>query len=164
VPNKVAGNKLLAEMWVAGNRFRALPYIPNKADTLCGICSQWGHSEYRCQRQSGAVCGICAGNHRTEGHRCDVATCGAIGRGCQHVVPECSNCGGSHLVRDARCRAKNEAIAIARGTRGRSGQPTVHEPIPRIPYVPAANWSENPEEMEAAIEMETSGTAPPMAV
>ena len=49
VPGKVAAQKLLVEMWVAGNRFQALPYIPNKADTLCGMCGRWGHSEFRCQ-------------------------------------------------------------------------------------------------------------------
>jgi len=35
VPGKVAAQKLLVEMWVTGNKFFALPYIPHKADTLC---------------------------------------------------------------------------------------------------------------------------------
>jgi len=37
MPGKVAAQKLLVKMWVAGNKFRAHPYIPNKADTLCGM-------------------------------------------------------------------------------------------------------------------------------
>ena len=49
VPGKTVAQKLLVEMWVAGNRFHALPYMPNKADTLCGMCGQRGHSEFRCQ-------------------------------------------------------------------------------------------------------------------
>jgi len=48
VPGKVAAQKLLVEMWVAGNKFHALPYIPDKADTLCGACGWWGHSEFQC--------------------------------------------------------------------------------------------------------------------
>jgi len=43
VPGKMAAQKLLVEMWVAGNKFCALPYISNKMDTLCGMCGQWGH-------------------------------------------------------------------------------------------------------------------------
>jgi len=65
MPGKVVAQKLLVEMWVAGNRFRALPYIPNKADTLCGMCGWWGHSEFRCQRGA-ATCTICAESHRTK--------------------------------------------------------------------------------------------------
>ena len=73
VPGKAAAQKLLVEMWVAGNRFHALPYIPNKADTLCGMCRWWGHSEFQCQRDA-ATCTFCAGSHRTKEHRCEVAT------------------------------------------------------------------------------------------
>lgn len=47
VPNKAAGQMLLTKVWVTGNKFRVLAYIPDKADTMCGICSQWGHSEFR---------------------------------------------------------------------------------------------------------------------
>ena len=114
VPGKVAAQKLLVEMWVAGNKFRALPYIPNKADTLCGMCGQWGHSEFRCQ-QAAATCTICAGTHRTEDHRCKVVTCGKVGKVCPHTEMKCPNCGGGHPAQDARCRAERAAIEIARG-------------------------------------------------
>ena len=67
VPNKTAGQKLTTEMWVVGNRFKALPFIPNKADTLCGRCSGWGHAEFRCPHTK-VVCGICSGDHYTAGH------------------------------------------------------------------------------------------------
>jgi hypothetical protein len=39
VPNKAAGQKLLKEIWVAGNRFQAEQYVPSKADSLCAICN-----------------------------------------------------------------------------------------------------------------------------
>jgi hypothetical protein len=179
VPNKVAGQKLLSEMWVAGNRFKALPFIPDKADTLCSRCSAWGHSEFRCQKQGGPVCSICAGSHRTEGHKCEVATCGATGRVCPHATLKCPNCGGNHPAKDARCKAKGDAVAIARGGRvpwaaatqrmqeqtGDSGtsQMRLQRPQTLAPARQVADWTENRDEMEIATEMETSGTAPPIA-
>jgi hypothetical protein len=68
VPNKTAGLGLLKEIWVAGNRFQAEIYVPSKADSICAICSMWGHSEFRCYSRMPA-CGICAGEHRTVEHR-----------------------------------------------------------------------------------------------
>jgi len=79
VCSKVTGNKLLTEMWVDGVKFRALPFIADRADTLCGRCSGWGHSEFRCHQGGAPVCSICSGQHRTEQHRCKVATCGRTG-------------------------------------------------------------------------------------
>jgi len=95
VPGKAAAQKLLVEMWVAGNKFHALPYIPDKANTLCGACGQWGHSEFQCQ-QGVATCTICADSHRTEEHRCQVATCGKVGKVCPHTEMKCPNSGGCH--------------------------------------------------------------------
>jgi hypothetical protein len=174
VPNKAAGQKLLSEIWVAGNRFRALPYIPNRADTLCGRCSHWGHSEFRCP-QAAVTCAVCSGSHRTESHKCEVVTCGAIGRVCPHTVMRCPNCDGNHPAQDGRCRAKGAAIAIARGARSGAGEPAQWEAQPLSPSRQAqgisadgqmlnkGGRSEYPDAMEAAIEMETSGTAPPVA-
>jgi len=124
VPGKVAAQKLLVEMWVAGNRFCTLPYIPDRADTLCSTCSQWGHSEFRCQ-QAAATCTICAGAHRTEEHRCEVAICGKVGKVCPHTEMKCPNCGGRHPAQDARCQAKRAAIEIARGRRANTHRPEV---------------------------------------
>jgi len=114
VPNKTAGHKLLLEMWVAGNKFRAHPFIPDKLDTLCGSCSARGHWEFQC-RKVAAACPICSRNHFTAGHRCEVVTCAVVGRVCPHVGMKCPNCGGVHPAQDGRCRARNEAIGIARG-------------------------------------------------
>jgi len=186
VPGKVAAQKLLVEMWVAGNKFRALPYIPSKADSLCGMCGQWGHSEFRCQRGS-ATCTICAGSHRTEEHRCEVATCGKVGKVCPHMEMKCPNCRGRHPAQDARCRAKRAAIEIARGKRTSSPCPEMPtEKFPVQPVRPSAavsagrsallnwipggapveaspDWTEDPMEVTAT-GMGTSGTAPPVAV
>jgi len=165
----------LVEMWVAGNKFRALPYIPDKADTLCIICSQWGHSEFRCQKGA-LACAICAGPHRAQDHRCKVATCGKTGKVCAHTAMKCPNCGGRHPAQDARCKAKAAAIGIARGWRAATQRPeTREEPecqrnptfAPQIEALDAGgnpvspDWTED--EMDFS-EMEPSGTAPPVAV
>jgi len=180
VPGKVAAQKLLVEMWVAGNKFCTLPYIPDRADTLCSMCSQWGHSEFRCQ-QAAATCTICAGAHRTEEHRCEVAICGKVGKVCPHTEMKCPNCGGRHPTQDARCQAKCAAIEIARGRRANTHRPEVPTEQPRRPprtpstsgpdgvnWVPEStqdgpDWMEDP--MEVMVTgMEPSGTVPPVAI
>jgi len=165
---------------VAGNKFHALPYIPDKADTLGDVCGRWGHSEFRCQRGM-ATCTICADSHRTEEHRCQVAMCGKVGKVCPHTEMKCPNCGGRHPAQDARCQAKRAAIEIARGRRNG----TVHAETSqltrpaascnsggaaRLNWVPGGEPTETfPDWTEDAMEvmatgMEPSGTAPPIAV
>ena len=166
--------------WVAGNKFHALPYIPDKADTLCGACGRWGHSEFRCQRGV-ATCTICADSHRTEEHRCQVATCGKVGKVCPHTEMKCPNCGGRHLAQDARCQAKRAAIESARGRRNGTVHAETSQPTrpaascssggaARLNWVPGGEPAEtSPDWTEDAMEvtatgMEPSGTAPPIAV
>ena len=127
VPGKAAAQKLLVEIWVAGSKFHTLPYIPDKANTLCGTCGWWGHSEFRCQRGM-ATCTICADSHRTEEHWCQVATCGKVGKVCPHTEMYCPNCRGRHLAQDARCQAKQAAIEIARGRRNGTARVETSQP------------------------------------
>jgi len=103
VPGKPAAQKLLVEMSVAGNRFHALSYIPDKANTLCGACGWWGHSEFRRQRGV-ATCTICGDSHRTEEHRCHLATCGKVGKVCPHTEMKCPNCGADTRPRTPGAR------------------------------------------------------------
>jgi len=99
---------------VAGKKFRALPFIVDKANTLRGTCSHWGYLEFR--RQKGALpCSICTGPHPMEAYKCRVATCGRIGKDYPHTVMKCPNCGSSHPAQHASCKAKCIAIAIAQG-------------------------------------------------
>jgi hypothetical protein len=180
VPNRAAGQKLLSEMWVAGNRFKALLYSPDRADVMCSLCCSWGHSEFSCQ-QGIPSCSICAGSHRTEAHRCEVATCGRVGKVCSHSKLQCANCGGNHPAMDGRCRSKAVAIAVARGARtpGRearnettgptSGQAngrharSLSPPRRFAGGPPTADWTEEEAVMETVMEVESSGTAPPVA-
>ena len=163
---------------MAGNKFRALPYIVNKADTLCGMCERWGQSEFRCQRGA-ATCTICAGRHRTEEHRCEVATCDQVGKVCLHTEMKCPNYGGRHPAQDAGCQAKKAAIEIARGRR--NGMTYADPPQPKCPTAtastggsallswapggelawPSPDWTEDVMEVTG---MEPSGNAPPIAV
>jgi len=157
VPGKEAGKKLLSEMWVAGNKLRALPFIPNRADTLCGACSQRGHAEVRCQERA-PTCAICAGPHRTDAHKCEVATCGKIGRVCPDAMMNCPNCGGGHPAQDARCKAKREAIGIARGDRPAAqprSQPEERQGAP-------SSGTQDPAR-DAARELRSGGTPAPAA-
>jgi len=138
VCSKAIGAKLLTEMWVVGVKFRTMPFIADRADTLCSRCSRWGHSEFRCHWGGAPVCAICAGPHRTEGYKCEVATCGKEGKICSHTAMKCPNCDGNHPAQDARCKAKGAAITIARGARPgsqrpdtRSDQERLHAPSPR---------------------------------
>jgi hypothetical protein len=166
VPNKTAGLGLLKEIWVAGNRFQAELYVVSKADSLCAICSRWGHSEFRCHSMPPA-CGICSGGHRTMDHKCEVATCGRQGGACPHTELKCVNCGGGHLVQDGRCRAKVATIGISRGRTPGQSQPRAQTEV--VPT--AADWTETEAEIaetgantgqEEDTDMTSSGTAPPM--
>jgi predicted RNA-binding Zn-ribbon protein involved in translation (DUF1610 family) len=173
VPNRAAGLGLLKEIWVVGNRFQAELYVASKADSLCSICSMWGHSEFRCHSRMPA-CGICAGGHKTTEHKCEVVTCGRQARACEHSTVKCPNCGDAHLVQDRRCRMKIAAIRIARG----SGNPPTRVPetatrTESTAQAPVADWTETEKESAAAVaantaentedtEMTSSGIAPPM--
>jgi len=68
------------------------------------------------------VCVICSESHFTVGHHCEVAMCGAIGQVCPHAMMNYLRCGGNHTANDTRCRAKLNAIAVARGTRAKGSQ------------------------------------------
>ena len=114
VATKEADRHLLQEIWVNGHRFRAEIYVRDRADTLYEKCSQWGHAGFRCREQK-PTCGMCAGEHATAQHKCEVTTCGRVGRGCAHIKARCPNCDGPHFAQDGRCKAKREAIAISRG-------------------------------------------------
>jgi hypothetical protein len=163
VPNKVAGRGLLKEIWVAGNRFQAEIFVPSKADSLCSICSMWGHSEFRCHSRKPA-CGICAGGHRTGEHKCEVATCEASARSCEHTKLECPNCGEAHQVQDRRCKMKMAAIAMARGegqcgNRQQSPPQLPSQSRPSTTSAPkAAEWTET-ELDRAAAEDTAAGSA-----
>ena len=164
--SKALGKKLITEMWVAGVKFRAMPYIAHRADTLCCRCSQWGHSEFRCHQGGAPVCAICAGPHQTEEHKCEVVTCSRQGKICPHTAMKCPNCGGNHPAQDGRRKAKGMAIKIARG--GHAATPRLEPKKERqtrelshlrcVAGDPsAADWIED--KMDT---MEPSGTAPPV--
>jgi len=191
VCSKAAGNKMGVEMWVAGVRFRALPFIADRADTLCARCSRWGHSKFRCHQRGAPVYTVCSGLHRTEALKCKVSTCGKAGGIYSHTELMCPNCGGRHPAQDARCRAKQAAIGIARERRlggprwegSQAPQCQTARPERPGPAAPPRNggspppmnwtpgneaaaatpeWKEDPMEITSS-GMESSGIAPPVA-
>jgi predicted RNA-binding Zn-ribbon protein involved in translation (DUF1610 family) len=110
----VAGRVLLKQISVAENYFQAEAFVPSKADSLCSVCSMWGHSEFRCYRRKPAS-GSCVGEYRTAEHNYEVVTYKALPRMCQHTAVKCPNCGEAYQVQDRRCRMKAAPIEIARG-------------------------------------------------
>jgi len=168
VCSKAVGKKLLTEMWVAGIKFRAIPYIADRADTQCSRCSQWGHSEFRCHQGGAPICAIYARPHCTQEHICEVVTYSRQGKICPHTAMKCPNCGGNHPAHDGRCKAKGVAIEIARGWR--AATPRLEQKKERQTRelfhpscvagdLPAADCIED----KMDTEMEPSGTTPPVA-
>jgi len=105
--------QLMAGMRVAGQKCVAAPFIQEGTDSQCAKCCEWGHSEFRCNRNRG----LCAEDHITAKHKCPVKDCRAIqGRICQHIILKCAACKvDGHPATAHGCPARKEAKAAARG-------------------------------------------------
>ena len=87
---------------------------PNSRPQQCNNCFRFAHVERNCRAK--AVCGLCAGNHRSSEHtacescqRSDPAR--EKGRACTHQAHKCSNCGRSHEAFSDLCEVRNEYFA-----------------------------------------------------
>jgi hypothetical protein len=99
----------------AGMRYEVETFLSAGPDSMCAICSRWGHIENKCQFSKLPRCMYCAGPHLTSQHKCNVVGCKAgEGKLCHHTTEKCCNCKGSHIARSGRCKAKTEAIENAR--------------------------------------------------
>ena len=97
VENQEAAEKLLKfRMSVAG--------VPVKAEKFhdrtvqCSKCQKIGHQSKDCI--SAAKCRICANDHLTKMHKCEV--CKATAE-CMHMPAKCANCLENHQANDAKC-------------------------------------------------------------
>jgi hypothetical protein len=87
-------------------------------DSFCGVCSRWGHVEAKCGSLKMPTCMLCAGQHLTKDHKCNVVGCKAnAGQNCTHNVDKCVNCKGNHIAKANVCVKKQEAIKTAREER-----------------------------------------------
>jgi hypothetical protein len=73
----------------------------------CPKCQGFGHQWQRCQAR--IACRICAQNHETRYHECNM--CATKGKTCPYSKLVCANCGGAHVASDPKCEAK-EATGI----------------------------------------------------
>ena len=116
VCDRKQAQKLLAGMRIAGRKHTAAAFIPEGTDSQCAKCCEWGHTEFRCNRNR-VFCGLCAEDHTTDKHSCPVKDCRqARGRLCPHTVVRCAACNeDSHPATAFSCPARKAAKAAARG-------------------------------------------------
>ena len=86
-------------IFLNGRKHRVIQFEKAKASDLCTHCSAWGHLERSCRFGGTGRCGICSGNHRTEGHL-------SVSRRSGSHKPKCPNCGGNHEVRSDDCLSR----------------------------------------------------------
>jgi len=87
-------------------------------DSFCGVCSRWGHVKGKCGALKMPACMLCAGQHLTEDHQCNVVGCKAnAGQNCTHNVDKCVNCKGNHIAKANVCVKKQEEVKTAREER-----------------------------------------------
>ena len=107
-------------MRTAGKLYRTERWIVSGPDTMCSICSQWGHAALKCPSPDSPRCSYCTGNHRTDRHQCDILGCHAntnLGRKCGHLKPKCPLCkiNRGHTANDKTlCSFAGRAVYEAR--------------------------------------------------
>ena len=75
---------------------------------------------------------LCAQQHKTADHKCTAEGCKAPkGAMCIYLIAKCPNCTGPHGARSDSCPKKKEAIAKAKGWKGKESM--VQKPAPTPP-------------------------------
>jgi hypothetical protein len=111
----VAAGLVRHGVWVCGRRLEVTPFEEIRPDTQCGTCCGFGHISEQCPNMMKPRCMICAGGHTVRNHACSVIGCSRRGGdACAHVVVKCANCGGAHPARSVECKARGQAIGLAR--------------------------------------------------
>jgi len=117
-------------MRAAGGMCSAATFIPEGTDSQCAKCCEWGHTEFRCNRNR-VFCGLYAEDHTTAKHTCPVKDCKASqGRACQHIILRCAACKvDGHPTNAFACPSRKAAKAAARGLQANQEEQTV-DPAP----------------------------------
>jgi len=119
----VKGSTMAEKVLKGGLRAAGVKYDVEKfatagPDSFCGVCSRWGHVEAKCGALKMPACMLCAGQHLTKDHKCNIVGCKAnAGQNCNHTVDKCVNCKGNHIAKANVCSKKQEAIKNAREER-----------------------------------------------
>ena len=97
-------------LYIGGISVRAEKYYEIAPTLQCNKCQGFGHLESHCKR--GVKCGLCASNHHTSQHPCNI--CHIKGQKCIHLTPKCANCSENHPSNHKGCETlvaiKNKAI------------------------------------------------------
>ena len=73
-------------------------------ESVCTRCCGIGHSNHLGCKGRPPKCSICAGDHETLSHACNVVNCrGELGKACRHCLIKCANCGEAHEASSPRC-------------------------------------------------------------
>jgi hypothetical protein len=85
---------------ITGNAHKVEHYDDVDNTTICKSCCKHEHGAHNCPTPENPKCGICAGDHHVNGHKCKVRSCQSTkGRRCyDHDFPQRANCKGDHTV------------------------------------------------------------------
>jgi hypothetical protein len=89
-------------------------------------CCKHGHGAHNCRSPNNPRCGICAGTHHTNDHKCKVRSCPSAKRKrCyDHNILQCINCNGDHTVwNKTLCKVRQHVLTKL--------QKSLHTPEPR---------------------------------
>jgi hypothetical protein len=104
---------------MTGNTHKVEHYDEVDNTTICKSCWKHGHGLHNCPTPDKPRCGICAGDHSTNEHKCKVRACqSSKGRRCYtHEILQCANCGGDHMVWNKKqCKVRQLALTDHRKT------------------------------------------------
>jgi hypothetical protein len=115
--NSIADRMINTGVMIGGRRHTVTRYIRAGPDTLCNICSRWGHHEHNCGALHMPLCMFCGGQHLSKDHKCNVPMCTIKGALCMFTKKMCCNCGGDHIAKASVCPVKKAAVEEARKNR-----------------------------------------------
>jgi len=116
--SKMAEKVLKGGLRAAGVKYDVEKFMHSGPDSICEVCSTWGHVDSKCGSLKMLACMLCVGRHLTKDHQCNVVGCKAnTGQNCTHNVDKCVSCKGNHIAKANCCVKKQEAITTAREER-----------------------------------------------
>jgi hypothetical protein len=98
---------------ITGNAYKVEHFEEVDLATMCKSCCKHGHGAHNCPSPNNPRCGICAGTHHTNYHKCKVRSCpSAKGkRWYDHDILQCVNCNGDHTVWNKKlCKVRKRVL------------------------------------------------------
>jgi hypothetical protein len=85
-------------LFIAGERVTVVNYKAFSPKTQCYRCQGYSHDPTACRKP--IKCRLCAGNHHTRDHKCNLCNSTTL---CNHTTAKCANCSGSHAANSEEC-------------------------------------------------------------